>query len=398
LTEDPRRSASRERVLRVLRETGPVSRADIARRTALSRATVSSVLAEFRDAGLVIECDSAPEDPRAGQAGRPPSLVRLDRSAGAALGIDFGKRHLRVVVADLGHSVLAERCVELDSDHEAVQGMEVAAGLVDEVLSEAEIERGVVVGVGMGLPGPIHLETGELGSATILPGWVGVRASKAMSDRLGLDVRVDNDANLGALAECVWGAAKGCANVAYLKAATGIGAGLIIAGRLFRGTGGTAGEIGHTSVDPRGPVCRCGNRGCLETLVGVPALLALLAPAGGPAALPEVLAQAQNGDLACRRAIAEAGTAIGAAAAMLCNLINPERIVVSGDLGAAGELLLGPMRDALRRTAIPSAADDVEVVAGVLGERAEVLGAVALVLRDSGLSPAEAEVRAEAVA
>jgi predicted NBD/HSP70 family sugar kinase len=355
------------------------------------------VLAELRDEGLVLECDEGPEGPRPGQAGRPPGLVRLDRSAGAALGIDFGKRHLRVALADLGHQILAERCVELDSDHEARQGMQVAAGLVEEVLAEAGFDRTAIVGVGMGLPGPINQASGELGSSTILPGWVGVRAREAMTGRLGLDVQVDNDANLGALGEWTWGAARGCANVTYIKAATGIGAGLIVAGRLFRGAGGTAGEIGHTIVDPMGPVCRCGNRGCLETLVGVPALLELLAPARGPTTVQEVLARAQDGDLACRRVITEAGTAIGAAAATLCNLINPARIVVGGDLGAAGELLLDPMRDALRRSAIPSAAEDVDVVVGVLGERAEVLGALALILRDSGLA-AQPEAPQEAVA
>ena len=377
--DDPRRSASRARVLRVLREAGEASRAEIVQRTELSRATVSSVLAELRDEGLVVEVDGTAQS----RTGRPAVLVRLARSAGTALGIDFGKRHLRVAIADLGHEVLAERCVDLDSDHVAERGMEVAVGLVDEVLSESGVDRSRVIGVGMGLPGPIHQTTGELGSSTILPGWVGVRAAEAMTERLGLPVQVDNDANLGALGEWTWGAGKGADDVLYLKLATGIGAGLVVAGRLFRGAGGTAGEIGHTIVDPQGPVCRCGNRGCLETLVGVPALLDLLAPTLGPVTWPEVLERAGNGDLGCRRVIADAGAAIGAAAAMVCNLVNPARIVVGGDLGAADELLLGPMRQSLQRAAIPSAAADAEVVAGVLGERAEVLGAIALVLRES---------------
>ena len=369
----------------MLRELGPLPRAEIARRTQLSRATVSSVLAELRDEGLVAEAEGGQD---ASRAGRPPALVRLDRSAGVALGIDFGKRHLRVALADLGHHVLAERWAEMQADHEADEDMRIAAGLVEEVLAEAGVGRSDIVGVGMGLPGPIHQATGELGSATILPGWVGVPARAAMTERLRLEVHVDNDANLGALGEWTWGAARGCTDVVYIKVATGIGAGLIVGGRPFRGVGGTAGEIGHTIVDATGPVCRCGNRGCLETLVGVPALLELLAPTLGEVTLRDVVLRAAEGDLGCRRVIADAGTAIGAAAATLCNLINPERIVVGGDLGTAGELLLGPMRDALRRAAIPSAADDVRVVAGELGERAEVLGAIALVLRDSGLAAA----------
>jgi len=380
---DPRRQASRRRVIAALREAGPLSRAELARRTALSRATISSIIAELRDAALVVEGDR-PADGERDARGRPASVVRLDPTAGAALGIDFGKRHVRVALADLGHQVLAERTAEIDSDHPAEEGMALAVTLVDDVLAEGGVEASAVVGVGMGLPGPVNAASGRLGSSTILPGWVGVEAHEAMSRRLGLEVQVDNDANLGALAEWTWGAARGCANAAYLKVATGIGAGLIVDGRPFRGAGGTAGEIGHTIVDPAGPVCRCGNRGCLETLVGGPALLALLEPALGPVTMREVLERAVAGDQACRRVIADAGTAIGGAAANLCNLFNPERIVVGGDLGAAGELLLHPLRDALARAAIPSAASDVDVVAGVLGERAEVLGAIALVLRGHG--------------
>jgi predicted NBD/HSP70 family sugar kinase len=377
----------------VLRERGGVSRAEIAQRTALSRATVSSVIAELREDGLVVEIEGAPE----GQTGRPPTRVRLARSAGAALGIDFGKRHLRVAVSDLGHQVLAERAVEIETDHEAELGMRIAAGLVDEVVAEAGVTRRSIVGVGMGLPGPIQA-TGELGSSTILPGWVGVRAQEAMAKRLQLPVEVDNDANLGALGEWTWGAARGCDDVVYLKVATGMGAGLIVGGRLYRGAGGTAGEIGHTIIDAQGPICRCGNRGCLEILVGVPALLELLQPAVGPITWREALERAVAGDLACRRVIADAGTAIGGAAATVCNLLNPARIVIGGDLGAAGELLLAPMREGIKRAAIPSAANDVEVVAGILGERAEVLGAIALVLRDSAVGAVAPPTPTEAVA
>jgi len=184
----------------------------------------------------------------------------------------------------------------------------------------------------------------------------------------------------------------------YLKASTGIGAGLIVMGRLFRGAGGTAGEIGHTIVDPSGPVCRCGNRGCLETLVGAPALEALLAPTLGTVTVHEVIARAGAGDQACRRVIDDAGTAIGTATANLCNLFNPGRIVVGGDLAAAGELLLAPLRAALARAAIPSAARDAEVVPAVLGDRAEVLGAVALVVRERGLAVFDGAAAREAAA
>src|SRR4051794_40608167 len=164
--EDRRRRASRESVIAALRELGTTSRGDLVRRTGLSRATVSSVLAELEDSGLV---DGGPPGDSA-RSGRPAALVRLNRAAGAAIGIDFGKRHLRVALADLGHRVLDERSVDLAVDHDATHGIELAAGLVDELLDRTGVTRGAVVGVGMGLPGPVTRETGELGSSTILPG------------------------------------------------------------------------------------------------------------------------------------------------------------------------------------------------------------------------------------
>ena len=180
----------------------------------------------------------------------------------------------------------------------------------------------------------------------------------------------------------MWGAGKGADDMAYLKLATGIGAGLIVRGRPYGGSGGTAGEIGHTIIDPGGPICRCGNRGCLETLAGSAAILGSVGDAfEEPVTLPAVIASALEGHAGSRRAIGDAGATIGRAVATLCNLLNPQRVVVGGDLAAAGELLLAPLAESLRRGAVRSAADDVRVLPGALGDRAEVLGAVALVLR-----------------
>ena len=180
----------------------------------------------------------------------------------------------------------------------------------------------------------------------------------------------------------MWGAGQGADDMAYLKLATGIGSGLIVRGQPYGGSGGTAGEIGHTVIDPRGPICRCGNRGCLETLAGSEAILASLRDAfEKPASLVDVIARAREGHAGARRAIGDAGAHIGSAVATLCNLINPQRVIVGGDLAAAGDLVLTPLAEALRRGAVRSAADDVTVLEGDLGDRAEVLGAVALVLR-----------------
>ena len=209
--------------------------------------------------------------------GRPPVLIALHRKAGVVAGIDFGKRHVRLALSDLSHALLAERHLPLDADLPAKEAIALAARLFADALEEAEVSRDEVVGVGMGLPGPVHRPSGELGNSTILPGWAGTRASHAVEQALGFPVEVENDANLGALGEWMWGAGRGADHMAYVKASTGIGAGFIVAGEPYVGAGGTAGELGHTVVDPGGPICRCGNRGCLETYAGAPAILVLAA-------------------------------------------------------------------------------------------------------------------------
>jgi predicted NBD/HSP70 family sugar kinase len=280
--------------------------------------------------------------------------------------------------------VLAETWRELDVDHSADEGLATAVEFVEQVLAEANLDRARVIGVGMGLPAPIDRGTGAVQAASILPGWVGVDAAAEASARLGLPVEVDNDANLGALAEHAWGAARGRSEVAYIKVSSGIGAGLISGGRLQHGVGGTAGEIGHTLIAERGPVCRCGNRGCLETLASTRAIAALLSSSRSEEiSTRRLLDLCASGDAAAQRLVGDAGRAIGIAVANLCNLLNPECIVVGGDLSATGEVLLGPLREEARRNAIPSAAEEVEIVAGVLGERAELLGALALVMHVS---------------
>jgi len=373
------RTANRGRVIETLRTNGSMTRSALARKTGLSRTTISTLLTELIEHGIVTE---ASHDASRRGAGRPATVVRLDHSAGAAVSIDVGARHLAVAVGDLAHRVLAERWVPLPAAHQALDGMDRAAGLVREALAEAGVAQGSVIGVAMGLPAPISQTTGLVASSNILPGWAGLQVAEEMSERLGLPVFVENDSNLGALAESAWGAGAGFDQLAYIKAATGIGAGLIQDGKLFRGTTGTAGEIGHTTVAEDGPICRCGNRGCLELYAGGAALLGALHQSH-----PEVetlervveLAHEEN-DPACARVLADAGSHIGVAIANLINLFNPRRIIVGGELAGAGETVLGPMRVAAERSAVQAAVEAVEIVPGVLGHRAEVLGGLALVL------------------
>jgi predicted NBD/HSP70 family sugar kinase len=368
------RNANQRRVLEMLKAAGELTQAQIARDTGLAPATVSNIVRDLTAAGVL-------DDSGAGQRRK---AVRLARAAGIVVGIDFGHRHVTVAIADMAHEILGERRHTLGPSVSARDALKRASTLLEEAMDEVGAQMSEVVGIGMGLPAPIDSRTGEVGAVSILPGWVGVPATQLASEHFGQRVEVDNDANLGVLAEHMWGAGQGCDNLAFLKLADGVGAGLFIDGRLYRGRNGTAGEIGHTTFDEFGEVCRCGNRGCLETIVAARAVVELLEPRfGTQLSIADIVRMAQDGDAACSRVLADTGRQAGVAVASLCNLFNPERILIGGELAQAGELLLAPMRESVRRCGIPSSTEGLTIRLAELGARASALGAVALALSTS---------------
>jgi glucokinase-like ROK family protein len=370
--------ANLERVVRAVRLAGSLTQAEIARSTGLSAATVSNIVRELQESGTVKVTPTS-------AGGRRARSVALSGDAGIVIGVDFGHTHLRVAVGNLAHQVLAEESEPFDVDASATQGLDRAERLVKRLVAATGVAPGKTVGVGLGVPGPIDVATGVLGSTSILPGWTGTNPREDLAERLGVPVYVDNDANLGALGELVWGTGRGARDLAYIKVASGVGAGLVINGQIYRGPGGTAGEIGHITLDESGPVCRCGNRGCLETFTAGRYILGLLEASHGPDLTIERMVQlAREGDPGCRRVVADVGRHVGSGVASLCNLLNPSRVVLGGDLAEAGELILDPIRESVGRYAIPSAARQLTLVSGALGSRAEVLGALALVLSEMG--------------
>lgn len=364
--------ANRDRVVALLRDEGALSQIEIAKSTGLAAATVSNIVRELASAGSVTV-------QRGSDARR--RMVRLPREAGLVAAVDFGHRHVTVAVADLSHEVLAEQRSDLGPGLLADDALKVARRLLDASLQDAGAEATLIRSIGMGLPAPIDDVTGAVGALSILPGWVGVNAAEAATERLGAPVWVENDANLGALAEHTWGAGQGVKDLAFVKLSEGVGAGLVIGGKLFRGRRGTAGEIGHTTMDDMGAVCRCGNRGCLETIVAARSVVELLERRMGTGqTIADVVALAETGDTACVRVLEDTGRLAGLALANLCNLFNPERILIGGELAQAGELLLAPMRESVRRCGIPSATVGLDIVLAELGRRGPLLGAVALAL------------------
>ncbi|GAA5146111.1 ROK family transcriptional regulator [Pseudonocardia eucalypti] len=367
------KEANQARLVDALRDAGTMTQAELARFTGLAPSTISNIVRALTSGGLL---EVSPTVSR----GRTAQAVRLSRSAGLLLAADFGHRHLTVAVADLAYRILGRRRVALEWDHRVDDGLSEVDRLAGELLTELGVDRSALVGVGMGLPAPIDVRTGQVGAPSQLPGWIGVDAAELAGRRLGVSVRVDNDANLGALAEQRWGAGRGAEHLAYLKLSDGVGCGLVIAGRLFRGAIGTAGELGHATMNEFGALCRCGNRGCLETLVATPALLAELARVHEDelTSIGDVIRLARAGEVTARRVLDDAGQHIGVAVANLCNIFNPDRIVVGGELSQAEDLVLASMSRTLNRQGIPAAAQAAELVLAELGTESQLLGALLL--------------------
>jgi predicted NBD/HSP70 family sugar kinase/biotin operon repressor len=377
------RSANRRSVLAALAADGPQSRADLARATGLSRTTVSSLVQDLIVAGQAVETTDRGR-PHKGGSGRPPLLIAATSAKGAVAGIDIGHHHVRVAVADQAGSVLAEDVRPLDVDRHGSATLDRVTRMVRSLTRSSGLEAGHLQAVGLCIPAPIDRRSAQIRSG-IMPGWRDLAPAEQLEERLGVPVAADNDANLGALAELHHGVAHGVGDFVYLKLASGVGAGLVLGGRLYRGATGIAGEIGHVQIVEHGRVCRCGNRGCLETEVSVPRLLEHVQPTHPEELTVErLLALDADGDTGVRRVLGDAGRTVGRALADLCNSLNPTMLVIGGPLSSAGSLIEG-VRASIDRYAQPNTAAAVKVVPAALGERAEITGAVAMAIARAAL-------------
>ncbi|MEU4290553.1 ROK family transcriptional regulator [Kribbella sp. NPDC026596] len=384
------RRTNSERMLSALMEHGALHRAELARICGVSRTTVSTIVADLITGGVVIEVvgdqvaqagiDASEVD------GRARGFLQANPASGTAAGLDFTLERVWCHLTDLSGRTLASEGATAARDTPWQERLTAGLALLDDLLGRAGLDRDSLVGVAIGVPGPLDLQTGVIGPS--LPGqaWAGVNVAAEFRRHLAVPLLVDNNTRLEAVAEFTWGAGRGARDVLYLGLSTGIGSGLLVDGNLHHGGArGGGGEIGHLSADSTGAVCPCGNRGCLVQYASLPAVLAALAPVlGADAGLDDLLAAAADGQPDTVRVLREAGELTGRVLANICNLLNPERIIVGGELARAGELVLEPIRATLRRTAM-ALTRDVEVVAAELdlGARAGASGAAALVLRQT---------------
>jgi len=389
------RKIGRHRVLQALHGSARTSRPELVRLTGLSRATVSALVADLARVGLVTEEEVGAEERR---LGRPAQYLSLVPTAAYAVGLDIGHQHVRVILCDLSGTPVWNTVVAKDVDHAPQETLDLAADLVARAIREEGVARERILGIGVGIACPVDPGTGTLGDEGIMAGWSGLRLGPEIERRTDLAVQITNDANGGALAERLYGAARDVRDLVYVRLSAGIGAGVVAGGRLLLGARGLTGEIGHLPSPGGSLVCRCGNRGCLETVASPVAIARLLETSWGrpvtPADLPGLLREGNRGAV---RALEDAAEAVGRALATVVTLVNPELIVVGGDLAVAGDRLLGPLTAAIHRHALPSAADRLTVVMGELGDDAEVRGAASIVLAQAPSTLAELADLAESI-
>lgn len=388
--DDGRPNGLSRGVLRLIWEERRISRADIARTTGLSRSTVTELVDALLTTGLVAETGVGPS-----RGGRPPIVLEFQDAAGCLLGVDMGAAHVSVALTDLRGEVLAWEHVlhPVRTDPEGTRRL--IADLCARCLASRTGSRRRLVGIGIAVPSPVDPEHPDQLSEIVLPDWKGRTGFKSVAQRFKVPLLVDNDANLGALAERWWGAGRGIDDFAYVKVATGVGGGHFVGGRIYRGATGVAGEIGHMAIDPQGKPCICGLRGCLATLVGAPALVdrAVELRARHPKSvlgrtrptMEEVEDAALAGDPLGLQVVQEAAGHLGIAIAGLLNLMNPKLVIISGGLARLGDLLLDPLRDVILNRTLVSSRIAANVTTSELGPRSIAIGAATLVL-DAALS------------
>jgi|YNPMSStandDraft_2_1061718.scaffolds.fasta_scaffold00032_33 glucokinase-like ROK family protein len=362
-----------------------ISRIELSRELGLTRAAVTAIVGDLIKAGLVRETN--------GQfsRGRRAIALEINPQGGLVVGVDIGATHVTLVLADY----LAHVMDEVEASLDIFQGPQVCLPFVDQFLRSWLNELGVnlaqITAIGVGVPGPIVTDAGMVSGPPIMPGWDLFPIREWLEKAWGCPVTLGNDAEFGALGEWAFGAGRGVDNLVYIKVGTGIGAGLLIDGQIYRGTTGCAGEIGHVTIEENGPLCTCGNRGCLEALAGGRAIAqkAIFAiKAGARTTLSElpsveaisamdVIAAARKGDHLSQKLVQEAGYYLGTALANLINLFNPTKIVIGGGVAQVGDLLLDPVRKVAKQRSLKVASQAVTITSAVLGKRSSAMGAVA---------------------
>lgn len=393
LTTTPFQLSSAEAaVISAIRTDGPLSRTDLARRLSTSRASMTSIVNRLRDTEILIEVGQGKS-----AGGRPPALLGINGRLGYVAGIDIGATSLDIALANFRGVILERHAEEADVRVGAEPLLGRACQIIEDMLARQDASAEWLVAAGIGVPGPVEFSRGVLIAPPLMPTWEGYPIKAFVRSHFPrATVVVDNDVNIMALGEREGGGGQGIDNFLFIKIGTGIGCGIICKGEVYRGSDGCAGDVGHICVDYNGPVCHCGNQGCLEIMAAGPAIAARgleLAQSGESPFLARRLQENDGaltavdvgdavaaGDRHASQIVRESGRRIGGVLAGLVNFYNPRAILIGGGVANIGHLLLSSIRQATLRRANPLSTRDLRIEYASLGADSGVVGAMTLAL------------------
>ncbi len=374
-------------VLNLIRDRGTITRTELIEITRLTATTISALVNVLIASKFVEEAGIG-----ISSGGRRPMVLQFNYNARYLLGVDMGSTHITAVLMNMAGEILGTLTYNMDVINHVDETLELIRSMIFQIITHKKIRMQDLLGVGLTVPAPlVNSVTGEF-ITYYMPAWRGVLPALKLKPYLNdLPIFVENDANAAAIAEKWWGCGSGTKNLAYIKLGTGIGSGLIIDNEIYRGFNGTAGEIGHTTIEADGRLCRCGNHGCMESYVGVPGIMQD-ARAGlskdstwsgnlEGLSIQEVIREAKNGNQVCRQVIINAGRYLGIGIANLLNIVNPELVILGGELVAAGDSFMRAVEESVKERTIPFSSNLEKIIIGELGVDTVAIGAATIVLK-----------------
>lgn len=376
------RSINRSIILNAIKTQGEVSRVSLANLTGLSPATVTGITGQLIKEGLAFEKATGDSS-----GGRPPIMLALNPRGGAVIGIKLMEGLAVGALTDLNATILAKETVRLAGE-ELEASIEALTHLMNSLIRDGNIRKKQLMGVGIGLAGVVDFSSGIV-RQNPFSGWRNIPLRDMLQKRMRVPVYIDNDVNTLTLSEKWLRAGEPEDNFIVITVGRGLGMGIVINGEIYRGNGGGAGELGHTIVDPEGPLCDCGKRGCLESLISDRALVERARREVDPGIvdLDELIGRANAGQPKAMEVLASAGALLGRQIANLVNVLDPKLIIVSGEGIRMGEVFFSAMRTAVRCYVMPGLAEDTEIRINSWGDDVWALGAASLVIAEIFNSP-----------
>lgn len=372
--------------LNLIRERGSITRAEIITITGLSAPTISALVNVLIDSDFVHEAGIG-----ISSGGRRPILLEFNYNARYVIGVDLGATHIIVILMNLNGKVISRQQRRQDVIGHPKEALDAVCSMIFQVTRQGGVHEEDVLGVGLTIPAPLNGDASGTFLTYYMPAWKGIRPAEEIGKSVRMPIYMENDSNAGAIAEKWWGIGKGYESLAYIKIGTGVGSGLVINNEIYRGYSGTAGEIGHTTIETKGRLCRCGNHGCIESYVGLPGILmdSREGLENDPnwkdrletLTLEQIIQAARDGNEVCLRLIHNAGRYLGVAIANLINLVNPGLIILGGDLTDAGDMLMEPVFASMRERTIPFESHLEKIIIGELGQEAVAMGVATVVIQ-----------------